>query len=351
VFGGPTGAFRLFSSSLGGQGAWLLGFALFGGLGIALTVRRRRDPRLAALIVLGGWFLTEAVVLSFANGIVHPYYVSAMAPGLAAMVGAGAVALAGLARGGGWRMLPALAALTAGVAAEIVLLHQERYLEWLVPILVVGAGAGAALLLARRRLARPAMAAIVALLLIAPTAFSSTTWSSPVNGTFPAAGNQAAGPGGAPRFGGAAHLGGMDRVSASSGLVRFLRTHRSGTRFQLLAQSSMTAGPLIIDGIKVGAMGGFNGDDPALSASGLARLVASGEARYVEVGGAFPGRGANSATSAVSKVCRKVPSSQWQTGSTQPGAGSPGAGGPFGSETLYDCGGLATQLAGAARGS
>ena len=40
-----------------------------------------RDPRLAATIVLGGWFLVEAAVLSPSKGIVHPYYVSALAPG------------------------------------------------------------------------------------------------------------------------------------------------------------------------------------------------------------------------------------------------------------------------------
>jgi hypothetical protein len=34
---------------------------------------RRRDPRLAVLLVLGGWFLIEAAVLSLSKGIVHPY--------------------------------------------------------------------------------------------------------------------------------------------------------------------------------------------------------------------------------------------------------------------------------------
>ena len=43
-------------------------------------MRSRRDPRLAALLVLGGWFVVEAVVLSLSKGIVHPYYVSALAP-------------------------------------------------------------------------------------------------------------------------------------------------------------------------------------------------------------------------------------------------------------------------------
>ena len=48
--------------------------------GSPAPLSRRRDPRLAALLVLGGWFLVEAVLLSFSSGIVHPYYLSALAP-------------------------------------------------------------------------------------------------------------------------------------------------------------------------------------------------------------------------------------------------------------------------------
>ena len=55
--------------------------------------------RLATVLVLGGWFLVEAAVLSLSKGIVHPYYVSALAPGTGAMAGAGAVAFIELARG------------------------------------------------------------------------------------------------------------------------------------------------------------------------------------------------------------------------------------------------------------
>ncbi|MHB8235776.1 MAG: glycosyltransferase family 39 protein, partial [Solirubrobacteraceae bacterium] len=128
-FGGPPGPLRLFGIGLGDQSAWLLPFALFGVLAVALlavserrrrrreagsTAREsaaaerseeptpptgRRDPRLATAIVLGGWFLVEALVLSTSKGIVHPYYVSALAPGTGAMAGAGAVALLRLARG------------------------------------------------------------------------------------------------------------------------------------------------------------------------------------------------------------------------------------------------------------
>jgi 4-amino-4-deoxy-L-arabinose transferase-like glycosyltransferase len=345
VFGGPTGPLRLFSDSLGGQGAWLIPFALLGGAGVALTARRRRDPRLAPLIVLGGWFLTEAVLLSFAGGIVHPYYVSAMGPGLAAMVGAGAVALAARARRSGRAVALAALAIGATVAVEIVLIGQEGYMGWFAPVLVAGGAAAIAVIAMRRHLARAAVIGAVGLLLVTPVAFASTTWSSPVSGTFPAAGKirMPGPPGVGARGSRLMRAGGPFGQRASTGLEKFLRTHPSGKRFQLLTQSSMSASSLILDGFKVGSMGGFNGDDPALTAKGLARLVARGEARYVAVGGAFPGRRGNSATTAVQRYCTSVPSSEWQ-GSAAGGIGS----GPFGQDALYDCAGKAAQLARAA---
>ena len=39
-----------------------------------------RGWTILVIVVLGGWFLVEAAVLSTSKGIVHPYYVSALAP-------------------------------------------------------------------------------------------------------------------------------------------------------------------------------------------------------------------------------------------------------------------------------
>ena len=92
---------------------------------------RVERPRLALLIVLGGWFLVEAVVLSLSKGIVHPYYVSALGPGVAAMVGAGAFAFVELRapRATARRRCCSLRAPSAAtVAVQIVLLHSEHYM-------------------------------------------------------------------------------------------------------------------------------------------------------------------------------------------------------------------------------
>jgi 4-amino-4-deoxy-L-arabinose transferase-like glycosyltransferase len=325
---------RLLGKGLGDQGGWLLPFAFFGLLAMALvrlgawfalarsrrraarttavdsTARQRinplvgrRDPRLALTLMLGGWFATEAVVLSFSKGIVHPYYVSALAPGTGAMVGAGVAAFIEIARGRrlDWRLLLAPCAVAATVAVQIAFLHKEHYMQWFIPGLLALA---AAALLSIRRLAGPALAATVCLLLVAPGAYSATTWDAPTEGTFPVAGpksNNGAGGVGVP----AAHL------RTYTALIAYVRTHHAGTRWAILTDAADTASPFILLGLPAGSLAGYSGADPAIDGRGLAHFVARREARYVVLGGAYATRGGNKATAAVLRACPQVPFGAW----------------------------------------
>lgn len=316
AFGGKVGPLRLFESQLNGQGAWLLPFAIFGLLALTCQVlaplpgrqmldrgRDRRDPRLAALIVLGGWFAVELVVLSYSKGIVHPYYISAVAPGAAAMVGAGVSAFVDFARGRDPRLLLLVPAVVGTVAAQIVILEQQDYLQWFIPFLIVGAAVGL-LAVAVRRLALPAVTFLLAVLLVAPTAYATTTWLAPVEGTFPAAGTHEA-----TGFG----LYGVEEKAMRENrkLVAYVDSHRPARRWSVLADASPTAAPLILLGSPAGALGGYGGSDPVLDGRGLARLIARGEARYVVLGGAYADRGGNAATAAVLHDCPQVPHEAW----------------------------------------
>jgi 4-amino-4-deoxy-L-arabinose transferase-like glycosyltransferase len=338
AFGGPTGPLRLFSQGIGDQGGWMLPFAFVSILAIALTLTRRRtDPRLAGLIVFGGWFLTEAVVFSFSKGIIHPYYVSALGPSSAALVGIGAVAMVQLVKRRDWRLIVPAVAIGLTVWTQIVLLDRAQYLEWWIPALIAGAvlAFGAAILL--RRWAMVAIAALLGVLLLAPGVYASTVWDGPVSGTFPAAGPTSGGGGGG--FGGGLGQGGGD--SSTAALATYLRTHDPGTRWQIIVQTSNAGAPLILDeGISAGSMGGFNGDDKALTADQLAGYVQTGEARYVQVGSSFPGRGGNDASSAVQSACTEVPASAYGGTTTSTG----GFGGGRGGGTLYDCRGAEAKL-------
>jgi 4-amino-4-deoxy-L-arabinose transferase-like glycosyltransferase len=201
MFGGAPGLLRLLSSALGGQAGWLLGFALVSGVAVLAASRlRRSDARSSWLIAVGGSLLAIALVFSEAKGIFHPYYVSLLAPFAAALTGAGVAQL----RDGGLKMrVLAPAAIVAGVACEVAILHQySGQLQWLVPVLiVVGAGAAIALVLAGERAIRTAaLSCGVAALLVAPGVWAVDTLGYATSGTFPAGGPQSAltGGGGGP---------------------------------------------------------------------------------------------------------------------------------------------------------
>jgi len=206
MFGGTPGPLRLLNSALGGQAGWLLGFALVSGLGILLATRlRRADERTGWLLAVGGALLTTAVLFSAASGIFHPYYVSLLAPFIAALVGAGAAQL--IAGKLNVRIIGPLA-IAAGVATELVVRAQyPGQLSWLPAVLIV-VGALAALALvafSARRVRIVAVGAALAALLLAPSVWAVDTLSYATSGTFPSGGPasvQSAGGGGFGGFGG-----------------------------------------------------------------------------------------------------------------------------------------------------
>jgi 4-amino-4-deoxy-L-arabinose transferase-like glycosyltransferase len=362
AFGGPTGPLRLFEEGLGGQAGWMLPFALVGLIALALWSigsgsqvgdggveacesppetdgdrsrapdggfehgGGRRDPRLAGLIVLGGWFLVEEAVLSLSKGIVHPYYLSALGPGTAAMVGASTVAF--VAPGARRRMRLALIpiAVAGAVAAQLTLLGYDHYMHWFRPVLIIGAAVGVVAILALRRWTRQAMALTLGLLLLAPAAYAATTWQFAVEGTFPAAGPRAAGAVGP--------LGVSPKaLHVTRALLDYVDVRHPGTRWSVLTEASITSAPMILLGYDAGAMGGYSGNDPAVNGPSLARLVARGEARYVVLGGAYSERGGNAASNAVIESCRVIPAVAWQPRPVNPNA-----------LLLYDCAGRERAL-------
>jgi len=203
TFGGASGPFRLLNEALGGQAGWLLGFAVVALIGLVVATRlRRSDAHTGWVIATGGAFATIAVAFSFAQGIFHPYYVSELAPFLAAIVGAGV----------GWFLqrswtagIFAAVAVLAGVVTELVVLHgNPGHLSWLPAVLVVlGLAAAVALVALRTRPVRAAiLAAALGLLLLAPASWAVQTLGHATSGTFPAGGPASAGFGGGPGRGG-----------------------------------------------------------------------------------------------------------------------------------------------------
>ncbi|WP_248606201.1 ArnT family glycosyltransferase, partial [Mycolicibacterium fortuitum] len=173
-----VGPGRLFGSQMGADIGWLLPAALICLVaGLYLSRRAARtDPTRAALILWGGWLLVTAVVFSFMNGIVHPYYTVALAPAIGAVIGIGTTAL--------WRHRCDIRAATAmsgtmlvtAILAAVLLARNDDAFPWLrATVAVAGVGA-AVLLLVIARLERPVARATavlaVAACLAAPAAYS-----------------------------------------------------------------------------------------------------------------------------------------------------------------------------------
>ena len=222
-FGGASGLLRLFGSEFGGQISWLLPAALIALAAMLWWSRRaaRTDKTRAAALLWGGWVLVTGLVFSYMAGIIHPYYMVALAPGIGALVGIGAMAAwrarLGPAR---WpaRVVAAAAVVITAVWSYLLLDRTPGWLPWLrFVVLVAGVACAVAVLaspwlagLARTRGWRrgllalalvPAGLAMVAGL-AGPAAYALETIGSAHTGALPSAGPQAVGFGGPGGFGG-----------------------------------------------------------------------------------------------------------------------------------------------------
>jgi len=341
---GPSpGPLRLFGTGFGDQAAWLLPFALFGLIALAIVFFRgpRLDRRLPLVLVFGGWFVIEVVVLSFSDGIVHPYYTSALGPGTAIVSACGAAAFVALARRDRRYLVLPLLALATTVGVQIYLLSQEHdYLKWLWPILILAVAACIALLFLRPRLLGASVAAGLVALLVVPALYSKTVWEVPVDGTFPAAGPYAdAGQGGV----GAS----APTLPILAKLFKYTTARAPHARWTVLTQASITAAPMILLGYKAAALGGYGTQTPAVTPKRLASLVAHGEARYMLMGGAYTWRGGNSASRAIKEACALVPPQLWRPPTLIGTPTHPIGWYPYGGQNyaLYDCKGYTKQLA------
>ncbi len=386
--GGP-GPLRLFQVSLGSQVSWLLPLALLGMLALAWQRRPRfqEDRQQQSLLLWGMWLLTMGIFFSVAS-FFHQYYMTEMAPAIAALFGIGLVTMWKDFRNGGWRgwLLPL--ALVATVAEQIYLLNAyPTWSSWMVPIIVVLSIIAVVVLVGARiatrlrvkapgaRFLLPALAAGVLALLIAPTVWAITPiLLSKQADTLVAGPPQTEGGGvfainiGGQAFSGSFGGGGGGRnngtANADTMLINYLEANQGNTKFLVAVPSSQgIADEIILATNKpVMSLGGFSGGDPILTTSQLASLVANGTVRFFLLNSSGRGQlpqqilnqipeqfrsqlqqtarqggfgGQSTLTTWVTQHCKVVPASLWQSSST----GS-AAGGGFdrgGASQLYDC--------------
>ncbi|MFH8347332.1 ArnT family glycosyltransferase [Streptomyces sp. NPDC018045] len=370
-----SGWLKLFRAPLAQQIGWLFPLAL-SALVLGFVTRRRRprtDPVRGGYLLWGGWLLTAVAVMSAIN-VPHATYMSALAPGLAALSAAGVVTL--------WRAhrrvavhragkgvkalrpwaLPAVVAAQAAWAVHLVSGHSD-WVPWLIPVIIVTALAALGLLAhgvlrgrraddgpgaaggaggaggpaahegsdaygspararARRstRARRIAVAGLVAgcVTMVAAPA----TWSLSVLD---------------PRYTGSAHsasagpqdatLGTPTRLTDTQRKILDYVERRRGAADYAFSAGLLTAEPYIrLGGASVLPLGGFAAGTEPVTLSEYQRLVAAGKLRF-----ALVGKGDDAGTSQTARIsrwvrsaCEKVDPSAYDA---EAGDGSGGASG------------------------
>ena len=266
----PVGPLRLATPQLAAQFAWLLPLALIG-----LFLVRHRDRIDASLLLWGVWLFTYGIVFSAAGGIFHVYYLSALAPPVAALGGLGAVRL--------WRRGPGWLAIGLALCAAWQIYLTGESLGWMSPWLAAPAVAiGVALLTLVRGKRPPAIVGGLALLVL-PSAWALSAVFSPGNLMLPSTSL-------------ARWLGLSDgrgpilsrnytALSSDPKLQEFLLAHRGEARFIVAAPTTGLVAPVIVrTGQPAMAFGGFFGNEPILPIDAFAEKVKRGEVRYVLLG-------------------------------------------------------------------
>jgi len=197
---GATGIGRLFGSEFGGQIAWLApAAAILLVAGLVLTARApRTDLRRASYLAWGGWLVVTWAVFSEMSGIFHAYYTVALAPALAALVGAGSAQL--WRRRDSWWAVGLLAATTLATAvwSYVLLDRSSTFLPWLRVVVLLGGFVAVVALLAGRLIGsrdatgsavlRGAAALAVVVGLAGPAAYAAQTLTQAHTGSLPTAG-------------------------------------------------------------------------------------------------------------------------------------------------------------------
>jgi 4-amino-4-deoxy-L-arabinose transferase-like glycosyltransferase len=302
---GPTGITRLFNAEFGNMMSWLLpGALVMGAVLLVVTIRARRtDRERAGLLLWGGSLVSIGLVISLAQGIIHPYYTVALAPPLGALVGIGTMGL--------WQRRATWVGrigLAAGLAATVVWSYilLGRTSDWfpaLRPFVAVVGALGVVAILALPLLRKVPKLAIIAVAtlgfgaaLAAPLFSTIATAATPHSGAIPSVTPTASGGFGGPGggFGGAGaggFPGGARRAFGGGTQGGFPGAGGTGAGGFPGAGQGFRRGAGTGTGAGAGA-GGFAGGAPSFGGGG------GGFGRRVGAGGFAGGAGfLNSSTS------------------------------------------------------
>ncbi len=362
-----AGITRLFTyNNLSDQISWLLPFAILGAIIAAIEEKVRLfhfdNKRKLSLLLWFTWLLPEFIYFSFSKNVTHTYYLTTMAPSVAALTGIGLSTMWNLYKQGGWKKWILPAAFIINGLIEILILYpnyktSNSYRIILIATGILSLGASITLIInaiirsknsiqPEKTFVRKLNMVLTSIafigILAAPMVWSSTTLFYPMNGSSPAAGLELA-------------SGRQNKISTDNSntkLIQFLEDNKQNEKYLVAVPSAMTyASDLILKtGEPVMTIGGFSGSDQIISLKDFRQLVADGSIRYALVnggsrmGGGFGGSNSNNEiTNWITENGNLVPDSEWKDSTTSDTSNNNqrfgGFGGQAGSAKLYDLSG------------
>ena len=287
-----TDASRLFGSYMGSQASWLLpGAAILGVAALVVAGRSHREERVRAAVVMwGGWLAVGWGVLSFSQGMVHPYYAVVLAPAIGALAGVGGWRLWQLRDRREARWVLGTAVVCTSVWAFGVLDVHDPW-RWLCyAVLGAGAlaGAGGLLWKSPSRATRTGTALVAVFACLAgPGLYTAGEIVNPPVVADP----YAAPPGTLPGASGGPVGGSMASLSRPApALVKELDRGAAGYHWVVATVGDLPAGGYqLATGDPAMAIGGWTGGDPVPSLAEFKKMVAHHQVHYFIPAGTYGG--------------------------------------------------------------
>ncbi len=331
TFGGQEVASiaRLFSNnSLSDQIIWLFPLAVLGFIAAAIKEKLNKtfdNKRKLSLILWSMWLLPEFIYFSFTKGLFHPYYLTMLAPPIAALAGIGIVSMWELYNENGWKSWILPVALIADGLTQILILsyyyntsNTAKILSAIVAALCITSSVILAIVNPTKnkkdmlkfksiKLKKSLVTIALMGLLITPLVCSATTIFYPMSGTFPSAGLSLM----TSKQKDDSNVGNIN--SGNTKLIEFLKNHKTNEKYILVTSSTNGyASDIIINtGESVMALGGFFGTDKVITLDEFKKLVNNGEVRYVMVGG-MGGNSSSDIMNWVKENGKVVSESEWK---------------------------------------
>ena len=356
------GIARLFYyNNLSDQISWFLPFAIIGIVTAAIEEKVKfnfDNNRKLSLLLWFMWLLPEFIYFSFSKNVTHTYYLTTMAPSVAALTGIGLATMWKLHNEDGWKKWILPSAFIVNGLIEILILSSNYqtsngYKITLIITGILSIGASIALVIGvikrknsthseeiSMRKLNIILASIAFIgILTAPMVWSFTTLFYPMNGSSPAAGLELA-------------SSRQDRNFSDSSnlkLIQFLEVNKKNEKYLVAVPSAMTyASDLILKtGEPVMTIGGFSGSDIIITLEQFKQLIAEGAVRYAVVssgghmgGGSTESNSNNDIMNWITTNGKPVSDSEWKDSTTSDIPNNnqrfSGFGGETSSAKLYD---------------